>query len=157
MMNDVLIIAYGNPLRGDDGIGWHVAKYFTEEQKYRHCEVITAHQLLPEYAALISQADTVIFVDAAVKGIPGELMCTEIQPKEQSPTAFTHQISPEKLLSISSQFYEKTPTGILCTVTGQNFEFSTELSAPVQNALPELITMIEEIVEGSRVPEDLVV
>jgi Ni,Fe-hydrogenase maturation factor len=50
---NVLVIGYGNPLRGDDRVGWVVAERLRE---VAGVTAVTTHQLLPEHADLIQQA-----------------------------------------------------------------------------------------------------
>ena len=60
-----LVIGYGNTLRGDDGVGPHVAEAIGA-MRLPEVHTIVCQQLSPEHAAPISLAETVIFVDAAV-------------------------------------------------------------------------------------------
>ena len=71
-MPRVLIVAYGNPLRSDDGVGWVVAEELRRRLASPEVEVLQLQQLLPEVAESLSRADTVIFVDASCDGEPGE-------------------------------------------------------------------------------------
>ncbi len=66
----VLVIGYGNELRGDDGIGPHVV---SELAALELPGVLTriVHQLLPELAAELADTCLVIFVDAQLR-ISGE-------------------------------------------------------------------------------------
>src|SRR5271166_6728975 len=78
-MPGTLIIGYGNPLRGDDGLGWQVASELAK------CvdaliSVLAVQQLTPELAEPVSDADLVIFVDACCDGEPGSWRCESIRP-----------------------------------------------------------------------------
>ena len=64
-MPRVLIVAYGNPLRSDDGVGWVVAEELRRRLASPEVEVLRLQQLLPEVAESLSRADAVIFVDAS--------------------------------------------------------------------------------------------
>ena len=68
----VLVIGYGNPLRGDDGIGRVIAEHIAETLRPEAIDVVVAHQLTPELTEPISRSGLVIFVDAAVH-LPTEL------------------------------------------------------------------------------------
>lgn len=63
-MAHTLIIGYGNPLRGDDGLGWHVAQRLAAVLPQHRARIEVCHQLTPELAEPISRADLVIFIDA---------------------------------------------------------------------------------------------
>ena len=87
----VLVIGYGNPLREDDGIGWRVVEEIENGeivgvlQSLGNCqlETVAVHQLLPELAGDVSEAELVIFVDASVEGKPGTIAVRELAPVEQ--------------------------------------------------------------------------
>ena len=61
-MSKVLVIGYGNTLRGDDAAGVHAAGLIAK----RHPEIICVclHQLVPELAEQIAECDIVFFIDA---------------------------------------------------------------------------------------------
>lgn len=61
----VLILAYGNPLRRDDGVGWVIGERLAEMLREDVADVRVLHQLTPELAEPISRAGAVIFIDAA--------------------------------------------------------------------------------------------
>ena len=70
-MAGVLVIGVGNPLRGDDGLGWHAAEHLRERLVELHATVTSCHQLIPELAEPVSRAERVIFIDARVGPTPG--------------------------------------------------------------------------------------
>ena len=77
----VLVIGCGNPLRGDDGLGWRAAAAL------RPCPppgttIITCHQLLPELAELLSRAALVILIDASAADPPGLIRCAPVAPPD---------------------------------------------------------------------------
>jgi hydrogenase maturation protease len=145
-MADVLLIGYGNPLRGDDGIGWVVAEKMMERVTAVSVQTITQHQLLPEHAEPISQAKLVIFVDAAVGETPGTIQCEPVQPIPPQPGAFTHHLTPAGLLSLAQDVFERCPPAYLFTIIGAEFEFSEEISPLLQQKLPELLEKIEDVI-----------
>ena len=57
MTGKVLVIGYGNSLRGDDGIGPAVAQAFADEDATECADVIVCHQLTPELAESIAAVD----------------------------------------------------------------------------------------------------
>jgi hydrogenase maturation protease len=132
-MPGTLILGYGNPLRADDGLGRRVAEQLGG---------MSVHQLAPELAETISQADIVIFVDAVETGTPGEWNCTEVVPGESGGRLFTHQVDPSTLLEAARVLYGHAPRGWLFTVAGECFDLREGLSASVTNALPAVIKAI---------------
>src|ERR1035438_8523471 len=62
-MSRVLILAYGNPLRGDDAFGWRVAERLLELPPDPSVEILRLHQLTPELMDPLSRADLALFID----------------------------------------------------------------------------------------------
>lgn len=95
-----LIIGYGNPLRGDDGFGWHVADRLTELLNDESAKILAVHQLTPELAESIGEAKLVIFVDAAYGGEPGSWKCEPVASDTILSNALTHY-SPRRDCSLT--------------------------------------------------------
>lgn len=143
-MNQLLIIGYGNPLRGDDGIGWIVAEQIAA--RLPHSRVVATHQLTPEIAEAISQADFVLFVDAYARGEPGTLRCELIQPDSGTPI-ISHHIAPATLLTVARRLYHHCPPAMLCSITGLSFDFNDTLSPLVHHMLPSLVDEACRLIE----------
>ena len=137
-----LLIGYGNPLRGDDGVGWAVVDAL---QNRTGVTAVSTHQLLPELADQIARAEKVIFVDATVEGVPGEIRITAVSP-QTSGSASTHQMSPGVLLSYVAELYGRCPSAYLVTITGQDFGYKEFLSPIIFKRLTELQTRIEDLI-----------
>ncbi len=147
----VLVIAYGNPLRGDDCLAWRAADALVKKLAPPQVEVFRCHQLVPELADKMAQFETVIFVDAAIaaKGAqPGDVRVEEIHPQDTLAAAvrFSHQLSPATLLSMAALLYGAMPQAYVATITGESFEPGVSVSSAVERALPELVRRIEELV-----------
>jgi hydrogenase maturation protease len=70
-MNPLLVIGLGNPLMGDDGIGWHVAERLAGDPRLpAHAEVICGGTDLLRCAAQIEGRRRVVLVDAVEDGAP---------------------------------------------------------------------------------------
>jgi hydrogenase maturation protease len=143
-MPRILILAYGNPLRCDDGLAWHVAEKLLHLNLPRDVEIITRHQLTPEVAFSLSLASTVLFIDAAHGGVPGELACVPLKPQLQA-SVFTHEFSPAAILSVAQELYGASPTAFTISVCGECFDHGETLSPKVLEALPRVITRISEL------------
>ena len=95
-MPRVLIVAYGNPLRSDDGVAWSAADELEKKFPGGNVEILRAHQLAPELADAVSRFEGVIFIDAATAsdgGPPGEVRCEQAGLPE-GPVRFSHHLSP---------------------------------------------------------------
>ena len=143
-MARVLIIGYGNPLRSDDGLGWHAAVQLFRSSASHDVEELPCHQLTPDLAEVVSHADTVLFLDSTHEGSPGEFRCTEIKPIEGSPS-FTHHLSPQGVLGMAATLYGVVPHAWLLTICGRNFEPGETLSAEVAGRIPDLKARVREV------------
>jgi hydrogenase maturation protease len=145
MMN-TLIIGYGNPLRGDDGLGWRAAERLTADAHESRATVIACHQLTPELAEPISRADLVIFIDAEERQPAGKLICRRIDARAAPRITFSHHLTPAALLHCARQLYGACPEAITFSVSSQSFACSEELSPGVAAVLPRLTERVCRLV-----------
>lgn len=133
----LLVIGYGNPLRSDDGIGQVVVKALEARGRSAALRIITAHQLTPELAESISRAAITIFIDACEGAHPGAVACQTVAA-ETSAGAFTHNVTPASLLSAARELYGRSPAGLIVSITGASFDYGTEISSQLTNAMPHI-------------------
>lgn len=145
-MARVLIIGYGNRLRGDDGLGWHAAERLRELAPDRGVQIVAAHQLAPEMAEEVSGAELVLFLDSREGGTPGQFRQEEVQPAARDRGAVSHHLAPSELLDLALRVYGKCPQAMLLSLSGAQFEHGDGLSGPVQAALPGYLAAILEAV-----------
>jgi hydrogenase maturation protease len=149
-VSGILIIAYGNTLRGDDAVGLHAAR---ELERQFHddpeVDVLTCQQLTPEMADDISGSDLVIFLDAASGKEPGTLQCKRILAANV-PGGWIHHLGPQALLSAAEQLYGEAPRAICVTLAGWSFEVGNRLSHNAQLRLPEFIRQVAEVITSYR-------
>lgn len=145
----ILIIGYGNPLRSDDAIGHHVAQAMQGRLRHTRLQVHTTYQLVPELVSLISSARLVVFIDARIGDTPGEVFSQLVIP-EAAAGALTHHVNPASLLAASAELYSSTPSAILISITGADFDYGAELSPELQQKLPTIADQVKAIIESSR-------
>lgn len=141
LQNMILIIAYGNPLREDDGAGLVLAEKLDTLLRRLAIEVhrIETHQLLPELAAEIAadQPAAVVFVDTCVVTTHQEHV--SIQPvlaDDVSSPSLGHHLTPSAVLSYTGALFDTAPPPAwLVTVPGWQFDFSETLSTRSQEAI----------------------
>lgn len=149
MAAEVLVIGYGNPLRGDDGVGCIVA----EELAKRLCDpeskvqVVACHQLNPELAEPIAETRAVIFIDASVDLKPGEVRVSPVAPDRFSP-AFVHDMKPGALLATASELFGQAPPAKSVVVGAVCFDAGMHLTPPVQNAVSTAVSAVEDEIAG---------
>ena len=144
-MAKILIIGWGNPLRGDDGIGWRAAERLSAALEGHDLEVRVSHQLMPEFAEEISRSQFVVFIDAACDNSPGEIRFERVEPDRAPSAAFSHQLSPPALVAMAERLYGSRPEACLFSVGARSFEYGEELSPEVESALPALLKEIEKV------------
>jgi hydrogenase maturation protease len=140
-MARVLIIAYGNPLRCDDGLAWHLAEDLSHAGLPSDVEVVTYHQLTPDLASEVSQVSIALFIDAARNGVPGELSHTTLKPGRKH-SAFTHECSPVDILSLAEELYGYCPEAFAISVCGECFDHGEVLSPKIAESLPRLAALV---------------
>jgi hydrogenase maturation protease len=141
-MNKVLIIGYGNTLRGDDGAGVHAAELIAKRRPEVSC--IYMHQLMPELAEQIAECDTVFFIDADVNVTQPSVRL--VAPSVEADQPRTHFISPESLLSLSQQLYQQIPSkAYVVGIPASEFEFSEELSESTKKAVDDSVMLVESL------------
>ncbi len=157
MRSRVLIVAYGNPLRSDDGVAWRAAEALRKLLPPDEAEIVVLHQLGPELAESASKCDCVILVDASAgPGRPGEVQVKQLsptQPEGRESARFCHAVSPANVLSLAARLYGARPRAFSATIVGENFDHGESLSAAVEAALPTLLARIEELARSSPDPE----
>lgn len=149
-MSRVLVIGYGNTLRGDDGLGVAVAELIAERVRDEAVQIETVHQLTPELAVPVSRADLVIFVDASVGEEPGSWKCRTVQPDSASTSKLGHHLTPSGLLAYAQALFKTTPRALLISVVAGSFECGESLTEPVRAALPVVVEKICGLIAEAR-------
>ena len=121
----VLVIGYGNPLRGDDGAGPKVVEAI-EELHLPQVRTLICQQLSPEHAEPIAWARTVIFVDAAVDA-PKEVQLRQLEPNKSSQL-MAHAADPRTMLALARDVFGHCPEAWWLTIPAAKLGFSEELS-----------------------------
>ncbi len=143
-----LVLACGNTLRGDDGIGpwlaaW-AAKRFHAEASLR---VVSRQQWTLELAEEIAAAESVLFIDCSATSSPGSISIVEVQPAATTQALDTHHQGASELLALARDLYHSLPrTAQLLTVGAGSIDLGEEFSQPVLDALPSACAKVEEAV-----------
>lgn len=143
----VLVIGYGNPLRGDDGLGRVIGERIAETARPEAIDVIVAHQLTPELAEPVSRADLVIFVDAAVDVPAGRIKVVPvIADAMEAPGTLAHHCGPAQLLAAAQHLYGHGPEAWAISVGGARWDYAESLSPAVERLVPRLLHYIELLI-----------
>src|SRR5579862_6353263 len=107
---DLLYVAFGNPLRRDDGVAWKVFDTLNPACGLKQI------QPTPELAAEIAGFKRVVFIDASVDG---ELRLDGIEA--HSASFFTHAADPAEVVTLSRALYGFSGEAWLCRIPGEDF------------------------------------
>lgn len=122
----VLVIAVGNPSRGDDALGPRLAERLEAEAR-PGVEVITDYQLQIEHALDLEGRERVVFVDAAV-GIRVACELRPVRPQDDFRHT-THALSPPAVLATWVRVQRRPPPEAWSlAVRGESFELGEGLS-----------------------------
>ena len=139
---NLLVIGYGNTLRGDDGVGPRVAEA-VGGLRLPGVRTLICQQLSPEHAAPISLAQTVIFVDASVDA-PKEIQLRRLTPND-SPQLLAHAADPRTMLALSRDVFGHVPQAWWLTIPAVNLEFSEALTPEAQRGCTEAVERIQSL------------
>jgi hydrogenase maturation protease len=139
---EVLVIGYGNALRGDDGIGPAVAAEIAA-MALPGVRVLAVHQLTPELAANIADARRVVFVDAAVSG---DLVTVTRLTAEPTPPSLTHATDPRALLALAGVLEGHAPDAWLVTARGSDFRYKEGLSEAGREQVRHVTHRVRELI-----------
>jgi hydrogenase maturation protease len=142
----VLVIGYGNPQRGDDGVAWKVldALRASQSRGAPPLRLKRVHQLAPELAEPASRARAVIFVDARADAAPGAISCEPVTPGAGT-ASLTHSLSPQAVLLYAERLFGHVPRAAVVTVGGSSFDHGSELSPEALLAVPKAARRVRSL------------
>ncbi len=146
-----IIIGLGNPLLGDDSVGWRVA-----EQVRKLCEVdldclsVGGLSLMERLVGY----DRAILIDAITTGKQptGSVSLyklEELPDLSAGHTGSTHDTSLQNALKLGQSMGVQLPTEVVVVgIEAQSvYEFSEVLSPPVAAAIPKAVQMVMELLK----------
>lgn len=149
-MTRTLVIAVGNPSRGDDALG----PLLLERVASRFPGVATVgdFQLQIEHALDLNGHEPVLFIDAAT-GLDTPYALTEIRPDAHQPVPLTHALTPQGVLDVYVRIEgHAPPPAFVLAVRGRGFELGAALSDAGRQALEaaweELVALLSVPVAG---------
>lgn len=141
----ILVLGYGNPGMGDDGLGPALAEKI-ESLDLAGVTVDAAYQLNIEDAAAVAEHDLVIFVDAAAAG--SEPFSARRLTPAADITFTSHLVSAESILAISQEAFGKVPECWLIGIRGYEFDLYEVFSEKAENNLTAAFSFITRKIEG---------
>ncbi len=133
-----LVIGLGNPDRGDDAVGVHVARRVAAERDIRVLELDDPSQALDAWAA----ADTVVVADAVSSGgEPGDIHVIDALartlPTGSWASGGTHALGLAAVVELGRALGRLPRRLVLVGVEAAGFDHGAPLSAAVAAAVPD--------------------
>ena len=143
----VLVIGYGNALRGDDAVGRRAAERLAADGRLPGARIDACHQLTPELAADIAAARLVVLVDARENdGTPGDVRLEQVVGCCR-PLG-SHTVDASALVDLATRLYGHAPPVILVSVTAERFDLGADLSPVVAAILPHVVDTVVALVDN---------
>lgn len=146
--SSLLVLAIGNPSRGDDALGpmflERLAELKEQRDDWRNIELLTDFQLQIEHAADLENRALALFVDASVSG-PAPYQFTHLQPiRDASYTS--HALSPAAVLYVYQQInHAPSPPAFQLAIRGESFELGEPLSMAAETHLAAALEFTSQL------------
>ena len=144
----VVILACGNPSRGDDALGPllldRLQTWLDEQGLAAGFELIEEFQWQVEHALDLAGRRLALFIDAGER-TPAPFVFCQVQATDRAlPT--THALSPAALLEVLRRIgSEPTPPAFVLCVAGERFVLGEEMSARAQHHADRALELLREL------------
>ena len=146
MTAPLLVIAVGNPARGDDGLGPALVERL-EREGLDGVETLVDFQLQVEHALDLVGRDAVLFVDASRVAVSAVLR--RVAPAEALP-ALSHALTPSGVLHVAQRLGQWLPEAWQLAIEGESFALGDGLSATGSARLPGALRAARQWVDLQR-------
>jgi len=151
MEGDKLIVCYGNPMRGDDGVGLEVGRLLAHSLAGRDdVHVVLAHQLDVTIAAELAEASTAVFVDAqqvdqAGAATTGPMITPVTGSASEALRANVHAVTPDDLVALARRLYGRAAESYLVAVPAFEMEHAETLTRSAVEAARQAEAAVLEL------------
>jgi hydrogenase maturation protease len=133
-----LLIAIGNPLRGDDGVAERVLRLLDPADAVT---LQSVHQLMPECACELMRSETVVFLDADPRVEEPHL--EPVSPQPSRDKLLSHASTPAEVVSLAQQLFGFAGSAWLCRIPAREFEPGHRLSPLAEDAAHAAAQLLE--------------
>lgn len=137
-----LVIGFGNELRSDDGLGPRIARA-VDTWRLPAVLVLAVHQLTPELAEPVAQANRVFFIDASLDCFLAPVSAEKIEV-DMALSLNPHSSDPKQLLFLAHQLYGNAPEAWLFRVRATTLDYGDALSESAQHSMSEALDWLRE-------------
>jgi hydrogenase maturation protease len=140
-----LLLACGNSLRQDDGVGLRIAEAAEQLFPASRLRIVAAQQFTPEMAAELAGTELAIFVDACAADEPGAIRVYPVAARQEA--CETHRLDPAALLAMAQSVCGHAPArAFALTIGAGHFGYSEEISGPLRQAVPRVVRLLGNLV-----------
>lgn len=153
----ITVIACGNLLRGDDGVGAYVFRELAKSGIPDGVALIEAGTATLDILSYVEHADKVLIIDAVMSGNPpGTIYRIPIGDLNTSVAnnLTLHDLNPQDILAIGRAMLGKELTDrvIVLGMEVKSTQYGLGLSPEVEKAIPRLVDLVEEEMTGQGKP-----
>ena len=146
-----LVLGIGNPILGDDGIGFHIVQELAKEIKDENIDVKDTSVNGLNLLGLIVGYDKLIVIDAIMTEDEKVGEIYRLKPRNSSETAWStislHHLNLATTIEIGERLFPKEMPGevIIFAIGAQKVtEVTGEMTARVKEAIPRVINLVLE-------------
>ena len=146
-----LVLGIGNPILGDDGIGFHIAQELAKEMNDENIDVKDTSVNGLNLLELIVGYDKLIVIDAIMTEDEKVGEIYRLKPRNSSETAWStislHHLNLATTIQIGKRLFPKEMPGevIIFAIGAQEVtEVTGEMTARVKEAIPRVINLVLE-------------
>jgi hydrogenase maturation protease len=142
----ILVIGYGNTLRGDDAAGQRVAQVVSSWNT-PGLTSMAVHQLTADLAEPLSKVDLVIFLDAKVARDEDPVDVKLLEPSI-SAGSVGHTSDPRSLLALASAVFGRSPLAWLVSVPAVDFAVREGLSPTASRGTADALSQVAALMRA---------
>jgi hydrogenase maturation protease len=149
-MSEILVLAWGNPSRGDDALGPAFAdRAEVVAATGRHVvEIQTDFQLSPEHATDLRGRSAVLFVDASIAARPPFSFARVDAARDRTFTS--HAMSPAALLAAyEDAFGRPAPEAFALAIRGERFELGAPMTLSARRHLDAAVAFFRRLLAAT--------
>jgi len=144
----LVILAYGNPSRGDDALGPELMQCMENQMQYHahwhNIKWVLDFQLQIEHTQDLKDTELALFIDASITA-PRPYSFQKITAKRDDSYT-SHALSPAALLHVFEKAYRRpAPAAFLLSIRGEEFILGRPLSKQAQNHLNAAIAFTQRL------------
>jgi hydrogenase maturation protease len=155
----VLLIAYGNCSRRDDGVAFEVLDRLAsrlavgeQDPEFEDVDalagrpaVLRLHQLTPDLAKTVARFDVVIFIDAHEDASGWKPVDWRAIEPAYGTGIVGHHLGPGVVMALCHTLYGAAPRGITLSVLGHDFAFGEALSPATSQLADDAVQQLQEL------------